>query len=269
MNLSSRPQTGPCWSAGVARGFALFVGLFAALSLLGKLRTPAFDANLWWIDLRALPGWLADGLIALLAILLIIWSGRGRSTARLRVPLVGLLVVFGVGTLANAGVFWSLLAQGRIHASVPVPLSLVFSFALLFVAWHIRRDTGVTHRPAQWITAAFCFAIFPVLQCVGFGKTDYRRTADAAVVFGARAYADGHPSDALADRVRAACQLYQQGLVGRLIFSGGPGDGAVHETESMRRMALGLGVPDSAILRDEAGSNTAATLRNVRPLLVG
>ena len=35
----------------------------------------------------------------------------------------------------------------------------------------------------------------------------------------------------------------------------------------MRRMALGLGIPDSAILRDEKGFNTASTIRNVRPWL--
>jgi uncharacterized SAM-binding protein YcdF (DUF218 family) len=243
--------------------------VFAGLSLLGKLRTPAFDANLWWIDLRVLPGGLADGLVALLAVLLLVWSGRVRSFGRFRVPLLTLLIVFVAATLANAGVFWWLLAQGRIQTSVPVPLSLLFGAVLMFIAWHVGRDTGSTHRPAQLVSCALCFAVFPALQCVGFGKTDYRRAADVAVVFGARAYADGRASDALADRVRTACQLHRQGLVGRLIFSGGPGDGAVHETESMRRMAVSLGVPDSAILRDEAGLSTAATLRNVRPLLAG
>jgi len=84
-----------------------------------------------------------------------------------------------------------------------------------------------------------------------FGKTDYRRDADVAVVLGARVYADGHLSDALADRVRTACQLYRSGLVKKLLFSGGPGEGAVHETEGMKRMALQLGVESRDILVDE------------------
>src|SRR5437868_14663387 len=84
--------------------------------------------------------------------------------------------------------------------------------------------------------------VFPLLQTVCFGKTDYRREADVAVVFGARAYADGRPSDALADRVRTACELYQRGIVKKLLLSGGPGDGLVSETEAMRRMALSLRV---------------------------
>ena len=83
-----------------------------------------------------------------------------------------------------------------------------------------------------------CVLAFPLSQILFFGKTDYRRAADVAVVFGARAYADGRPSDALADRVRAACELYRSGTVTKLIFSGGPGDGAIHETEAVARARL-------------------------------
>jgi len=63
--------------------------------------------------------------------------------------------------------------------------------------------------------------------------------------------------------VRTAASLWHEGLVPRLVFSGGPGDGEVHETESMRRLAVSLGVPDSAILTDPDGLSTAATARNL------
>ena len=137
----------------------------------------------------------------------------------------------------------------------------------MFIACHVRREALGGLISIRFAACAACAFAFPLLLVLGFGKTDYRRQAEVAVVFGARAYADGRPSDALADRVRTACELYRQGLVCQLVFSGGPGDGAIHETESMRRMAVSLGVPDSAIVRDEAGLNTAATLRNTRPLL--
>ena len=52
----------------------------------------------------------------------------------------------------------------------------------------------------------------------------------------------------------------------RLVFSGGPGDGPVHETEAMRAMALRLGVPPTAIALDRAGLNTEATVRNTTAL---
>jgi vancomycin permeability regulator SanA len=116
--------------------------------------------------------------------------------------------------------------------------------------------------------AAFvvCLILFPLAQIICFGNTDYRRPADVAVVFGARTYADGRPSDALADRVRTACQLYRDGLVKKLIFSGGPGDGAVHETEAMRHLAVRLGVKAEDILIDTAGLNTQATVKNTEAI---
>ena len=256
------PEAGAC-----ARGMALFLGGFALLGLLAKLRAPGFDANLWWIDLRALSEWCADMLMGMLAVLLLAWGLCRRTGAAVCLALSSLLTFFIAVAFVNASVFWVLLTQGQIRSSVPIPLSLIFGAGLLFIAFHVRREV-VSGLP--WLRAAACVACaaaFPFLQVLGFGKTDYRRHADVAVVFGARAYADGRPSDALADRVRTACELYQQGFVRQLILSGGPGDGAIHETESMRRMAVSLGVPDSAIVRDEAGLNTAATLRNTRPLL--
>jgi uncharacterized SAM-binding protein YcdF (DUF218 family) len=45
-------------------------------------------------------------------------------------------------------------------------------------------------------------------------------------------------------------------------MSGGPGDGDIHETEGMKRMAMALGVPGEAILRDTNGLNTQATIEN-------
>jgi uncharacterized SAM-binding protein YcdF (DUF218 family) len=100
-----------------------------------------------------------------------------------------------------------------------------------------------------------------------FGKTDYRRSADVAIVPGCRVYADGRPSDALKDRVRTACQLYRDGWTRKLLFSGGPGDGPISEVESMRQMAIQLGVRPEDILLDDKGVNTQATVRNSQPIL--
>ena len=62
--------------------------------------------------------------------------------------------------------------------------------------------------------------------------------------------------------MRTGCQLYRDGFARVLIFSGGPGDAEIHETEAMRRMALSLGVRDEDILLDSSGLNTRATVRN-------
>ena len=114
------------------------------------------------------------------------------------------------------------------------------------------------------VAAAVLIALiaFPIAQMVFFGNTDYRRPADTIVVFGMRTYADGTMSGILTDRMRTGCELYRAGLARRMIVSGGKGDGAIHETEAMRRYALRHGVPPSAITLDAHGVNTESTVRN-------
>jgi uncharacterized SAM-binding protein YcdF (DUF218 family) len=99
------------------------------------------------------------------------------------------------------------------------------------------------------------------------GLTDYKRPVDAILVLGARAYADGTASDALADRIIAACSLYQEGLAPRMILSGGPGDGEFTEPDVMKRFALDCGVPEENITLDPQGINTQATVENTMALL--
>jgi vancomycin permeability regulator SanA len=155
-----------------------------------------------------------------------------------------------------------------------VPFSLLVTAALVGVGlavWRARPGLFAADHP--WRSRAFvaaatgaCAVAFPLAQMWCFGKTDYRRPADAIVVFGAKAKANGEPSSALEERVRTACDLYLQGLAPRLVFSGGPGAGSVHETEAMRRLAIELGVRDSDIVLDRQGLDTQATVRNTSEL---
>ena len=56
---------------------------------------------------------------------------------------------------------------------------------------------------------------------------DAARRADAIVVLGARLRADGRPSAALEERVRAGVQLWQRGLAPMLCVTGGGPPGRV------------------------------------------
>lgn len=84
-----------------------------------------------------------------------------------------------------------------------------------------------------------------------------------AIVFGAGAR-NGVPSAILRDRVLAAVELYQQGAVQHLLFSGDGRFPNRDEPAAMRRLALRLGVPESAITLDPAGYNTLTTCRRAR-----
>jgi vancomycin permeability regulator SanA len=185
---------------------------------------------------------------------------------------IGCLGALGIVALVNTVQFYVLLTRHTVRAGIPLPLSLLIAAALgLTVAACLRPPRPIARSTNLIPILAVCLACmvgFPIAQMLCFGKTDYRRPADAVVVLGARVYADGRPSDALADRVRTACQLYRAGLVRRLVFSGGPGDGAIHETEAMKRMATALGVKAEDIWLDKAGVNTQATVRNTEQLFL-
>jgi uncharacterized SAM-binding protein YcdF (DUF218 family) len=172
----------------------------------------------------------------------------------------------------NAIVFYGLWKIGwivpRRWLGVPVPLSLILTVVLSFII----RGTTTAALPMTWgwravAGGAFFAALvfFPLAQMECFGTTDYRRKADAIVVFGAKANADGTASQVLGDRTRAAIGLYKEGLGKVLIFSGGPGAGGggpLSEPGVMKRIAMEAGVPESAVILDEAGINTEATVKD-------
>ncbi|MBI5761770.1 MAG: YdcF family protein [Planctomycetales bacterium] len=263
-----------------ARALAIFLGGFSLLNLVGELRATGFDANLWWIDFRPLPAWLSRLALGVSGFTLLAFAVRPEMVRWRRAITLGVIAALLAVTLGNAGRFWWLLARGEVTTACPVPFSLLVSAALgivLYVGWsllpvrRLKSDGRARVTILRWFvffaTLGACLVGFPVAQMFCFGLTDYRRPADAIVVLGAKAYADGTPSQALADRVRTGCQLYHAGLAPRIVFSGGPGDGDVHETESMRRFARSLGVPDDAILLDPRGWNTRLTAEHSSKLL--
>ncbi|MHC4735303.1 MAG: YdcF family protein [Planctomycetota bacterium] len=253
----------------VSRGLALFLGGFSLLNLLGELRFPGFDANHWWIDFRPAETVAVQVFLCLVSIFLLAYSLRPKLSAWRRKITSTLTAILLVITIWNMLHFHILLYKGTIKAGFPVAFSLIVSTALaiVLIALALRPKSfyynkALSSKIVFTITLLICLVGFPLGQMFCFGKTDYRRQADTIVVFGARVYADGRPSDALADRVRTGCSLYLDGLADRMIFSGGPGDGDIHETESMRTMAVRLGVPKEAILLDTEGLNTQATVEN-------
>ncbi len=266
----ARPDRAAIRKLAIARGLALFLGGFSLVNLAGSLRVAGFDLNLWWIDLRWLPNAAANSFLFLSGLLLAWFAMKppgSRSRRAATAACTGLLLVIA---LANCWTYYSLVFNGAIVPAVPLPLSLLVAASLGLILREVLRSRPAETRTSGWamsvaLAAAFGL-LFPLAQMVLFGTTDYRRPADVAVVMGARVYEDGRLSDALADRVRTACDLYRQGFVGKLIMSGGPGDGSVHETEGMARAAIRQGVRAGDIVLDPGGLNTERTVGNTRAL---
>lgn len=251
------------------RGIALFLGLFTLLNLVGELRSPGFDANLWWINL---PGnWqLLEHPMLLWSAACFLWLGTHQQFGRIARVCVSL--TFGVlfcASVANAIDFYRLEAEERIHSLCPVPFSAIVTLCLGLILLEVLRPSSLlqtgTTRLIQWsvaMTCLLCGLLFPIAQMVCFGTTDYRRRADAIVVFGAKVYEDGDLSSILEERVLTGCELYHEGFAREILFSGGPGVGPVREADGMRRRALELGVPAAAIFVDYNGLDTESTAIN-------
>jgi uncharacterized SAM-binding protein YcdF (DUF218 family) len=95
------------------------------------------------------------------------------------------------------------------------------------------------------------------------GERDERRPADAIVVLGAAQF-NGTPGGVFEARLRHAVDLYHEGIARYLIVTGGklPGDRTT-EAATARAWAIEHGVPDEAILDEDKGRNTLASLEAV------
>jgi len=80
-----------------------------------------------------------------------------------------------------------------------------------------------------------------------------------AIVFGARVWNDGSPSNALYDRVVTAVELYRAGRVRKLLMSGDNSTHQYDEPTAMKQTAMELGVPEADIVLDFAGRRTYDT----------
>ncbi|HET6248161.1 MAG TPA: YdcF family protein [Tepidisphaeraceae bacterium] len=247
----------------ISRGIAAFLGGFTLLNLLGELFAPGFDANIWWIDFSPLPRALGNVILFVGGLALVAhaaWPVKGRLT---RGVVVAPIAILAMAALDNAARFYLVLHRHLIRTSIPLPFSALVFAALIFIGWRVLRPATLKMGRGRLVmagTLVACLGVFPAAQMFFFGHTDYRRKADVIVVFGARAHADGSPSSVLADRVSTACALYRDGMADAIVFSGGPGDGAIDEPHAMRKLALQLGVPDSAIHLDPGGLNTGDTV---------
>jgi uncharacterized SAM-binding protein YcdF (DUF218 family) len=107
--------------------------------------------------------------------------------------------------------------------------------------------------------AAFCIALARVL---GYAETDARGPADVILVLGAAVYPGERPSPALYVRTQTGVDLYRQGYAQHLVLSGGLGGYPPTEAEMMRRIAVGMGVSEEAILLEDQSHSTLANFEN-------
>lgn len=134
-------------------------------------------------------------------------------------------------------------------------------------------DRSRTRRPARRIAAGVVAALvlyylFSLAQVVQTGREHSARPSDAIVVLGAAQY-DGRPSPQLAARLDHVLTLWNERVAPLVMVTGGKlPDDRFTEAEASRRYLVDRGVPDSAILMENAGHTTYESLEIASTLLL-
>lgn len=231
------------------------------------LQNPLLSITRIWLDLQ-IPEPELSLFSALLGLALLTPHDCGK-VPWLRWLLGGIIFGFWILVGANIVGYYHRLHYGFFNTDLPVPLSL-FIFAILFlefarVSWWCRLDPKIPLPAWCFINGLLIVTAFLgiiLAHIVTFGRTDFRRKADAAVILGAKVYDNRDLCAALKDRVETGIELYKERWVSYLIMSGGVGKNGVSEAEAMRDYALEQSVPLDRIILDEEGHTTVQSARN-------
>ena len=256
------------------RTAGLAVAGFIAVNLAGEIVRDRFETLGDWVSWPASRGWRC-------ALALLVMGALAMNAPSAHRPpwfrRAAALVFAAVAALAciDAARFAAALAGGAVRTPALVPASAFVAVFFGALAWEARLPGGTapsgSRRRRSWVRVATFGAVLagvPLLRMVTFGPSRYERPADVAVVFGARVWNTGHPSLALSDRVDEAVRLYRAGLVDHIVMSGAiDAQNGFSEPVVMRDWAEAQGVPREAILLDEAGVDTASTVRNTARIM--
>ncbi|MFC4403442.1 SanA/YdcF family protein [Gracilibacillus xinjiangensis] len=102
---------------------------------------------------------------------------------------------------------------------------------------------------------------------VADGLTDEQQTAEAGVVLGNKVNEDGTPSDRLQARLDRALELYNDGLIEKVIVSGGTGIEGFDEALVMGDYLESHGVLPDDIIEDSNGYNTRMSAENAKKII--
>ena len=100
-----------------------------------------------------------------------------------------------------------------------------------------------------------------------FGFTDHSRESDCAVILGA-AVSGSQPSPVFEERLNHGISLYNQGIVSKLVFTGGFGEHQSHSEGAVgESYAIANGIPAVDILKEEVSSTTRQNLVEAKRIM--
>jgi uncharacterized SAM-binding protein YcdF (DUF218 family) len=130
----------------------------------------------------------------------------------------------------------------------------------------------VLKKPFRIILITFFVSFSLMLSLLGreiysFSLISSYAPADAAIVLGATVYRN-RPSPVFRERINHAINLYRQGIVESIIFTGGlAGNDELAESEAARAYAIAQGVPAEHIFIETESDNTCLNLLGAKRII--
>lgn len=115
------------------------------------------------------------------------------------------------------------------------------------------------------LSLVFLLFLLSPLLILNYGKnhiyidSNQIPSGQIAIVFGAGIKKDGTPSDMLKDRLLTVADLYNQGVIDKILVSGDNRFEDYNEPEVMYQFLVDQGIPENKIVRDYAGRRTYDT----------
>jgi vancomycin permeability regulator SanA len=99
------------------------------------------------------------------------------------------------------------------------------------------------------------------------GLSDEIERADVALIPESKVENDGKPSQRLKARLEGGIKIYRQGLVKKLIVSGGKGQEGFDEADVMKEYLISQKIPAEDIITDRQGYTTYESAINCRAIM--
>lgn len=138
----------------------------------------------------------------------------------------------------------------------------------------VRRKTINVQQIGRGMARSLALALTSLVVLVALicvlialqGRRDETQPAGAAVVLGAAQW-NGSPSPVLQARLDHALDLYRRGTVGKIILTGGVGQGdSVSEAAAGRDYLVQHGVATTTLLLEQQGTTTWESMQNAARL---
>ena len=263
-------QNAPGWIS-VSRGAAFGIAVITAVNLVDVFVFGTSAVNNWLCNFRMITQPLSIAILAMLSTALLMYSMKPVLPGPVWMATIGLVTIVVVFAGWELWEITQRVPEDLRQTAMSRPLGILMLLAVAGMGILIGNSPASYGRASLLTIAGSSVLtvlgfVIVTLQTGSIGDTLPADAAPAILVLGGTVESDGAPSEAMTDRMMTAGKLHLDGHGKLVIIPGGPGEGAVTESQAMQKLAMEAGVPETALLLDSASISAADSLQFVATL---